>query len=88
MRQECIWKRWKGRYAQRYEVEEFQEKEEIMSDPAEGSNSHHPDRDALGGMDVLKYLGWDVSRSVCMLGPGRPGNYDRRLCDRTHGQVP
>lgn len=59
-----------------------------MSDPAEDSNSHHPDRDALGGMDVLKYLVWDVSGSVCRMGPGRISGYDRRLCDRTHCQIP
>ena len=59
-----------------------------MSDPAEGSNPHHPDRDALGGMDVLKYHVRDVSGSVCRMGPGRISGYDCRLCDRTHCQIP
>ena len=39
-------------------------------------------------MDGFKYHEWDVSRSVCRMGPGRIGNYDRRLFDRAYCQEP
>ncbi len=58
-----------------------------MPDPAEGSNPHHPNRDALGGVDVLKYLGWYVSGPACGMGTGRRSHCNDRLCDRAHCQV-
>ena len=58
-----------------------------MSDPAEGSNSYHPDRDALGSMDVLKYLVWDVSGPACGMGTGRRSHCNDRLCARAYCQI-
>ena len=62
-----------------------------MFDPAEGSNSYHPDRDALDGVDDLKYHGWYVSGPVCRMGIGRTGNHDHGLCAQAccqeHGEA-
>lgn len=59
-----------------------------MSDPAEGSNSYHPDRDALGSMDVLKHHGGDVSGPACGMGTGRRSHCNDRLCAWAYCQIP
>ena len=59
-----------------------------MPDPAENDGRDHPDWDALDGVDVLKYLGWDVSGPACGMGTGRRSYCNDRLCARAYCQIP
>ena len=47
----------------------------------------HPDRDALGSMDVLKHHGGDVSGPACGMGTGRRSHCNDRLCARAYCQI-
>ena len=58
-----------------------------MPNLAEEGKRPHPDRDALDGVDVLKYHGWYVSGTACGMGTGRRSHCNDRLCARTHCQV-
>ena len=58
-----------------------------MPNLAEEGERPHPDRDALDGMDVLKYLVWDVSGPACGMGTGRRSHCNDRLCARAYCQI-
>ena len=58
-----------------------------MPNLAEEGERPHPDRDALDGMDVLKYHVRDVSGPACGMGTGRRSHCNDRLCDRAPCQV-
>ena len=58
-----------------------------MPNLAEEGERPHPDRDALGSMDVLKYLVWDVSGTACGMGTGRRSHCNDRLCARAYCQI-
>lgn len=51
-----------------------------MPNLAEEGERPHPDRDALGSMDVLKHHGGDVSGPACGMGTGRRSHCNDRLC--------
>ena len=59
-----------------------------MPNLAEEGERPHPDRDALDGVDVLKYLVWDVSGPACGMGTGRRSHCNDRLCARAYCQIP
>jgi len=58
-----------------------------MPNLAEEGERPHPDWDALDGMDVLKYLVWDVSGPACGMGTGRRSHCNDRLCARAYCQI-
>ena len=68
--------------------ESIQEKEKIVPGSSKGSNRTHSNRDALGSMDVLKYLVWDVSGPACGMGTGRRSHCNDRLCAWAYCQIP
>ena len=59
-----------------------------MPNLAEEGERPHPDRDALGSMDVLKHHGGDVSGPACGMGTGRRSHCNDRLCARAYCQIP
>lgn len=59
-----------------------------MPNLAEEGERPHPDWDALGSMDVLKYLVWDVSGPACGMGTGRRSHCNDRLCAWAYCQIP
>lgn len=58
-----------------------------MPNLAEEGERPHPDRDALGSMDVLKHHGGDVSGPACGMGTGRRSHCNDRLCARAYCQI-